>query len=139
VPDLDRFAGQARRALEHYERTLRVPWPDPKDDNGVVARLNALAISMPRLMLVNESLLARMADPDDDFVAMVCGHEVAHLWFGCHVSSRWWDDLWLDEAVATYVALEAMAAAGTDSPWTAFCYREEPRAYEADALPGRQP
>ena len=44
-----------------------------------------MAISIPGLMLVNENLLARMADPDDDFVAMVCAHEVSHLWFGCHV------------------------------------------------------
>ena len=134
VPDLDRFAGQARRALEHYERTLRVPCPYPKYDIGFVPRLNALAISMPGLMLVNESLLARMADPDDDFVAMVCGHEVAHLWFGCYVSSRWWDDLWQDEAMATYVAYAAIGDA-----WPAFCYREKAPAYQADALPGRQP
>jgi len=79
VPDLGRFAGQARRALEHYERTLRVPCPYPKYDIGFVPRLNALAISIPGLMLVNESLLARMADPEDDFVALVCAHEVAHL------------------------------------------------------------
>ena len=24
-------------------------------------------------------------------------------------------------------------------PWAAFCYREKPRAYQADGLPGRQP
>jgi Peptidase family M1 domain len=50
-------------------------------------------------MLVNEILLARMADPDDDVVAMICAHEVAHLWFGCHVSMRWWDDLWQADAL----------------------------------------
>ena len=72
VPDLARFAGQARHALEYYERTLRVPCPYPKYDIGFVPKLNATAISMPGLMLVDESLLARMADPDDDFVAMVC-------------------------------------------------------------------
>jgi aminopeptidase N len=90
-------------------------------------------------MLVSESLLARMADPDDDFVAVVCAHEVSHLWFGCHISSRWWDDLWLDEAMASYVSYLAMAEAGMADPWTALSYREKPQAYEADALPGRQP
>ena len=118
---------------------LGVRCPYPKYDIGFVPRLSALAISMPGLMLVNENLLARMADPDDNFVAMVCAHEVSHLWFGCHISSRWWDDLWLDEAMAMYVSCMAMAAAGMDDPWTAFCYREEPQAYEADALPGSEP
>ena len=139
LPGLERFAGLARQALEYYERMLGVPCPYPKYDIGFVPRLDALAISMPGLMLVSENLLARMADPDDDFVAMVCAHEVSHLWFGCHISSRWWDDLWLDEAMASYVSYLAMAEAGMADPWTALSYREKPRAYEADALPGRQP
>src|SRR5208282_247460 len=57
------------------------------------------------------------------------------LWFGCHVGMRWWDDLWQDEAMATYMSYTALG----DDAWTAFCYRQKPRAYEADALPGRQP
>jgi aminopeptidase N len=139
LPGLERFAGLARQALEYYERMLGVPCPYPKYDIGFVPRLDALAISIPGLMLVSEYLLARMADPDDDFVAMVCAHEVSHLWFGCHISSRWWDDLWLDEAMASYVSYLAMAEAGMADPWTALSYREKPQAYEADALPGRQP
>ena len=139
LPGLERFAGLARQALEYYERMLGVPCPYPKYDIGFVPRLDVLAISTPGLMLVNENLLARMADPDDDFVAIVCAHEVSHLWFGCHVSSRWWDDLWLDEAMASYVSYLAMAEAGMADPWTALSYREKPQAYEADALPGRQP
>jgi aminopeptidase N len=139
LPGLKRFAGQARQALEYYERLLGVPCPYPKYDIGFVSRLDALAISMPGLMLVSENLLARMADPDDDFVAVICAHEVSHLWFGCHISSRWWDDLWLDEAMASYVSYLAMAEAGMADPWTALSYREKPQAYEADALPGRQP
>jgi aminopeptidase N len=139
VAGLARFTELARQSLEYYERTLDVPCPYPKYDIGFVPRLDALAVSMPGLMLVNESLLARMADPDDDFVAMVCAHEVSHLWFGCHVSSRWWDDLWLDEAMATYVSYTAMEDAGLAGPWIPFCYREKARAYQADALPGRQP
>jgi aminopeptidase N len=139
LPGLKRFAGQARQALEYYERLLGVPCPYPKYDIGFVPRLDALAISMPGLMLVSENLLARMADPDDDFVAVICAHEVSHLWFGCHISSRWWDDLWLDEAMASYVSYLAMAEAGMADPWTALSYREKPQAYEADALPGRQP
>jgi aminopeptidase N len=134
APGLDRFAGLARQALEYYERMLGMPCPYPTYDIGFVPRLDATAISIPGLMLVNESLLARMADPDDDFVALVCAHEVAHLWFGCHVGMRWWDDLWQDEAMASYLGYTAIGDA-----WAAFCYREKERAYAADALPGRQP
>jgi aminopeptidase N len=37
--------------------------------------------------------------------------------------------------MATYMSYMALG----DDAWTAFCYREKPRAYQADALPGRQP
>jgi hypothetical protein len=74
-----------------------------------------------------------MEDPDDDFVAVVCAHEVAHLWFGSHVTMRWWDDVWLDEALATYLSI------GFTGDWARFGYREKARAYQADELPGRLP
>src|ERR1019366_10785258 len=83
-----------------------------KYDIALVPGLGAMAVSIPGLMLVNESLLARMSDPDDDFVATVCAHEVAHLWFGGQVSMRWWEDLWLDEAMATYLSYTAGAGGG---------------------------
>jgi aminopeptidase N len=128
---LDQFAATAARAIRHYEDQLGVPCPDPKYDIVFVPGLPALAVSVPGLMLVNESLLARMTDPDDDFAAMVCGHEVAHLWFGSHVSMRWWDDLWLDEAMATYLS--------NAEYWAAFGYRSKASAYQADGLPSSEP
>src|SRR5439155_1073143 len=52
----------------------------------------------------------------------------------CHTGMRWWDDLWQDEAMASYLGYTAIGDA-----WAAFCYREKEPAYAADALPGRQP
>jgi len=31
-------------------------------------------------------------------------HEMAHMWFGDLVTMRWWDDLWLNEAFATWIS-----------------------------------
>jgi aminopeptidase N len=139
VGELARFGQIAQQALGYYERVFGVPCPYPKYDIVFVPELPALAMSIPGLMLVDESLLARLPDAGDDVVAMVCAHEVSHLWFGCHVSMGWWDDLWLDEAMATYVSYAALAEVGVSAdPWTAFCYREKPRAYLADELPSRQ-
>ena len=145
VAGLGTFGELSRRAIEQYERLLGVPCAFPKYDIVAVPDLAVLAESMPGLMLVNESLLARMIDPGDDKVAIVAAHEVAHLWFGCLVGARWWDDVWLDEAMATYLCYTIMSDpvdAGTPDmagPWTAFCYRHELAAYRADELPGAEP
>lgn len=31
-------------------------------------------------------------------------HEIAHFWFGNYVTCEWWDNLWLNEAMATWLS-----------------------------------
>jgi puromycin-sensitive aminopeptidase len=39
-------------------------------------------------------------------VAEVITHELSHQWFGNLVTMQWWDDLWLNEAFATWIAFK---------------------------------
>jgi puromycin-sensitive aminopeptidase len=41
-------------------------------------------------------------------IAEVIAHELAHMWFGNLVTLAWWDDLWLNEAFATWIAYKAV-------------------------------
>ncbi len=43
-------------------------------------------------------------------VAEVITHELAHQWFGNWVTMVWWDDLWLNEAFATWMAYKIVDA-----------------------------
>jgi aminopeptidase N len=142
VASLPRFGGYARDAIAWYADNLGVPCPYPAYDIVFMPDLAALALSVPGLMVVNERLLGRQGDASDQNRAMVCAHEVAHLWFGGLVGPRWWDDVWLDEAIATYLsyaALAAIAGVSESASWTEFAYTSKAEAYQADGLPSRQP
>ena len=137
---LPRIAGIVRATLRYYEQLLAVPCPYGKLDIVFVPELAALAMQLPAVMFVSETLLQRAADRQDDFVAVVLAHEAAHLWFGCLVDCAWWDDLWLAESMASYLAYAA-ATAVLDQPnaWAEFGVTGKASAYQADGLPSTQP
>ena len=66
--------------------------------------------------------------------ASVEAHEFAHQWFGDLVTTAWWDDLWLNEAFATWMTPKALDAFAPK--WDAAASRIETRgaAMRADSL-----
>lgn len=35
-------------------------------------------------------------------------HELSHMWFGNLVTIKWWNDLWLKESIADFLAFYAL-------------------------------
>jgi aminopeptidase N len=67
-------------------------------------------------------------------------HEVAHQWFGDLVTMRWFDDLWLKEGFATYMAAKALADLEPSSDaWKTFYQSNKPAAYGVDQTTGTTP
>ncbi|MEP6618349.1 MAG: M1 family aminopeptidase [bacterium] len=67
-------------------------------------------------------------------------HEVAHQWFGDYTTMKWFDDLWLKEGFATYLAAVMQADLNpAANAWKTFYLRNKPAAYSVDASTGTTP
>ena len=92
--------------------------------------------------LREESILFRSVPTAGDKIqrAALLLHETAHQWFGDLVTMRWFDDLWLKEGFAQYIAYEALATLyPPDDIWKRFYQSFKPSAYIIDATRGTTP
>ncbi len=93
--------------LEQHEAYFGIPYPYEKLDH-IAVPLSMGAMENPGLITYGHQLM--LSRPGEDTVsqqrgyASVCAHELAHLWFGDLVTTAWWDDIWLNEAFATWAS-----------------------------------
>ena len=140
--DADELFTLTKQGLDFFEAEFDYPYPFAKYDQLFVPEFNFGAMENPGCVTFNEYMVfrSRQTESAHEGRANTLLHEMAHMWFGDLVTMKWWDDLWLNESFATYMATHALAQATrfADS-WVRFAAGTKAGAMAQDQLPTTHP
>ena len=96
-----------------FEDYTAQPYPFDKLDNLGAPDFSSGAMENAGLIIYRDAYMLIGPDsPADRYrgVFNITAHEIAHQWYGDLVTVPWWDDIWLNEAYATWAQAKATAA-----------------------------
>jgi aminopeptidase N len=141
--DLDTLLALNARALEWMERYFGRPFPFEKFDFVLAPAFPFGGMEHPGAVFYSEDRFIfreRPTLPQRLARFSTILHEVAHQWFGDLVTMRWFDDLWLKEGFATFMAAKALADLDPSADaWKTFYLGNKPAAYAVDQTAGTRP
>lgn len=134
----------AERLIPQYEQYFAKYYQLPKLDLIALPDFGSGAMENWGAITFRENLLlydeANSSSSTKQLVAEVLSHELAHQWFGNLVTMKWWNDLWLNESFATFMATKTLDwLYPTWNLWDQFVNSSSKTAMEMDSLPSTHP
>ncbi|HYU68080.1 MAG TPA: M1 family aminopeptidase [Burkholderiales bacterium] len=131
-----------RESVRWFERYFDSRFPFPKYDLVLVPEFAYGGMEHAGATFLREDAVLFPSAPNETDIlarAQLLFHESSHQWFGDSVTMRWFDDLWLKEGFANFMAAKAAEALlPAHSVWNAF-HALKSAAYRTDVTQGTTP
>jgi aminopeptidase N len=132
-----------KTAMAKMSAFFAQPFPFPKYDQVLLPGFPYGGMEHAGATFLREDAMLFRAAPnktDHQRRSVTVLHELAHQWFGDLVTMRWFDDLWLKEGFAQYMAFHTLAEMESPSEvWKRFYESIKPVAYNIDETQGTAP
>ena len=131
------------RALAWLEDYTSIPYPWGKFDFVLIPSFQFGGMEHAGAILYNASgLMLDESATQNQLLerASVIAHETAHMWFGDLVTMRWFNDVWMKEVFANFMAAKIVNPSFPEvNHELRFLLAHHPAAYQVDRTPGPIP
>uniref|UniRef100_A0A672HEJ7 Aminopeptidase n=1 Tax=Salarias fasciatus TaxID=181472 RepID=A0A672HEJ7_SALFA len=130
--------------LDFFQQYYNISYPLSKSDQIALPDFYFGAMENWGLVTYRETNL--LYDPltssnrNQETTVTIIAHELAHMWFGNLVTLRWWNEVWLNEGFASYVAY--LGADHAEPAWNVkdlIVLDDVHRVFAVDALASSHP
>ncbi|MCD9185701.1 MAG: ERAP1-like C-terminal domain-containing protein [Pyrinomonadaceae bacterium] len=142
-PHADEVFRLNREGIRFLEEYFDYKFPFPKYDLVLIPEFPFGGMEHAGATFLRETSVIFPTEPTkNDYVsrANVIFHEAAHQWFGDTVTMKWFDDLWLKEGFAEFMAYKTLEKVMPEyNAWKIFYERNKQAAYLTDSTKGTTP